>query len=55
MKFICKEFWSSLFGKQIDVLRTNHQCVYVLHDNRFRSVDFYQHLTDSGHGPEPRS
>lgn len=36
MKFICKEFWSSIFSKQIDVLRTNHQCVYVLHDNRFR-------------------
>ncbi|CAG0886221.1 unnamed protein product, partial [Cyprideis torosa] len=38
MKFICKEFWTSLFGKQIDVLRTNHQCVYVLHDNRFRHL-----------------
>ncbi|RWS28735.1 trafficking protein particle complex subunit 6B-like protein [Leptotrombidium deliense] len=36
MKFICKEFWSSLFKKQIDNLRTNHQGVYVLLDNKFR-------------------
>lgn len=36
MKFVCKEFWSSVFKKQIDNLRTNHQGVYVLLDNRFR-------------------
>lgn len=35
VKFICKEFWSSIFKKQIDNLRTNHQGVYVLQDNRF--------------------
>ncbi|XP_069764649.1 trafficking protein particle complex subunit 6b-like isoform X1 [Narcine bancroftii] len=36
MKFICKEFWTNLFHKQIDNLRTNHQGTYVLQDNRFR-------------------
>jgi hypothetical protein len=36
MKFICKEFWTSIFRKQIDNLRTNHQGVYVLLDQRFR-------------------
>lgn len=36
VKFICKEFWGSIFRKQVDNLRTNHQGVYVLQDNRFR-------------------
>lgn len=36
IKFICKEFWSAVYKKQIDNLRTNHHGVYVLHDNRFR-------------------
>ncbi|XP_071449847.1 trafficking protein particle complex subunit 6b [Hetaerina americana] len=36
MKFICTDFWSSIYKKQIDNLRTNHQGVYVLHENSFR-------------------
>ncbi|KAL5009014.1 hypothetical protein ScPMuIL_014595 [Solemya velum] len=36
MKFICKDFWNSVYRKQIDNLRTNHQGVYVLQDNKFR-------------------
>uniref|UniRef100_A0A4W3GHS7 Trafficking protein particle complex subunit 6B n=1 Tax=Callorhinchus milii TaxID=7868 RepID=A0A4W3GHS7_CALMI len=36
MKFICKDFWTSVFKKQIDNLRTNHQGIYVLQDNKFR-------------------
>ncbi|XP_005999220.1 trafficking protein particle complex subunit 6b [Latimeria chalumnae] len=36
MKFMCKDFWTHLFRKQIDNLRTNHQGTYVLQDNRFR-------------------
>ncbi|XP_062574620.1 trafficking protein particle complex subunit 6b-like [Saccostrea cucullata] len=36
MKFICKDFWNYVYKKQIDNLRTNHQGVYVLQDNRFR-------------------
>ncbi|ESN98876.1 hypothetical protein HELRODRAFT_155914 [Helobdella robusta] len=36
MKFICKDFWSVLFKKQIDNLRTNHQGIFVLQENKFR-------------------
>ncbi|KAB7506928.1 UNVERIFIED_CONTAM: hypothetical protein RMT77_008463 [Armadillidium vulgare] len=36
MKYICKVFWVSVFKKEIDNLRTNHQGVYVLNDNNFR-------------------
>ncbi|XP_055700855.1 trafficking protein particle complex subunit 6b-like [Phlebotomus papatasi] len=36
LKFICTDFWSSIYKKQIDNLRTNHQGVYVLQDNAFR-------------------
>lgn len=35
LKFICKEVWVSVWGKQVDNLRTNHRGVYVLHDNNF--------------------
>lgn len=35
MKFLCKDFWTNVFRKQIDNLRTNHQGTYVLQDNRF--------------------
>lgn len=38
MKFICKEFWSAIFHKQVDNLRTNHQGIYVLVDNKFRYI-----------------
>ena len=36
MKFICKNFWEQIFRKQIDNLKTNHQGIYVLTDNRFK-------------------
>ena len=26
MKFICKDFWTEVFSKSIDNLRTNHRC-----------------------------
>ena len=42
MKFICKDFWLAVHRKQIDNLRTNHQGVYVLLDNRFR---FLSHMS----------
>ncbi|ORZ39454.1 transport protein particle component, partial [Catenaria anguillulae PL171] len=35
VKFICKEFWTCVFGKQVDNLKTNHRGVYVLQDNQF--------------------
>ncbi|KAI3774741.1 hypothetical protein L1987_49303 [Smallanthus sonchifolius] len=36
IKFICKDFWSQLFKKQIDNLKTNHRGTFVLQDNKFR-------------------
>ncbi|KAK8504558.1 hypothetical protein V6N13_015021 [Hibiscus sabdariffa] len=36
IKFICKDFWSELFKKQIDNLKTNHRGTFVLQDNHFR-------------------
>ncbi|XP_054427928.1 trafficking protein particle complex subunit 6B-like [Pteronotus mesoamericanus] len=36
MKFICKAFWTTVFKKQIDNLKTKHQDIYVLQDNKFR-------------------
>ncbi|XP_003574081.1 trafficking protein particle complex subunit 6B [Brachypodium distachyon] len=35
IKFICKDFWSELFKKQIDNLKTNHRGTFVLQDNHF--------------------
>lgn len=35
MMFVCKDFWLAVFKKQVDNLRTNHQGVYVLQDNKF--------------------
>ena len=32
VKFLCKEFWIEVFGKQIDKLQTNHRGVFVLKD-----------------------
>lgn len=36
MKFICRDFWTAFYRKQVDNLRTNHQGVFVLQDNRFK-------------------
>ncbi|KAH9393367.1 PREDICTED: trafficking protein particle complex subunit 6B-like [Rhagoletis zephyria] len=47
IKFVCKEFWSAIFGKQADTLRTNHQGIYVLLDNQFR---FILKISDSQQG-----
>ncbi|KAJ0771267.1 putative transport protein particle (TRAPP) component [Helianthus annuus] len=35
IKFICKNFWSLLFKKQIDNLKTNHRGTFVLQDDKF--------------------
>lgn len=36
MKFICKDFWSTAFLKNIDKLQTNHRGTYVLSDTNFQ-------------------
>ncbi|XP_067412655.1 trafficking protein particle complex subunit 6A [Emydura macquarii macquarii] len=35
LKFLCKDLWITVFKKQVDNLRTNHQGTYMLQDNRF--------------------
>jgi hypothetical protein len=39
LKFLCTDFWSSIYKRQVDNLRTNHQGVYVLMDNDFRFLN----------------
>jgi hypothetical protein len=36
IKFLCKDFWSAVYNKNIDNLRTNHRGVFVLYDTNFR-------------------
>lgn len=38
IKYLCKEFWTAVFRKQIDNLKTNHRGVFVLTDNRFEPI-----------------
>ncbi|XP_051845372.1 trafficking protein particle complex subunit 6A isoform X2 [Antechinus flavipes] len=35
IKFLCRDLWGAVFGKQTDNLRTNHQGTYILQDNNF--------------------
>ncbi|KAL0587701.1 hypothetical protein ABG067_002720 [Albugo candida] len=46
IKFICKEFWISVFKKQIDKLQTNHRGVFVLQDFSFRWLSSFSASTD---------
>ncbi|KAH8170751.1 transport protein particle (TRAPP) component domain-containing protein [Sarocladium implicatum] len=46
IKFLCKDLWSLVFGKNIDNLKTNHRGVYVLTDNHFRP--FARMSTEAG-------
>jgi hypothetical protein len=39
MRFMCKDFWTHLFDKQIDRLRTNNKGVYLLHDINFKWIN----------------
>lgn len=52
VKFICKDFWESTFGKQIDVLRTNHRGLYVLTDNHFHWLASVSRTPHHAGGPE---
>ena len=36
IKFLCKDFWTSIFKRKVDKLQTNHRGVYVLQDYEFR-------------------
>ncbi|XP_014092395.1 trafficking protein particle complex subunit 6b [Bactrocera oleae] len=36
MKFICTDFWTLIYKKQVDNLRTNNHGMYVVQDRAFR-------------------
>ncbi|KAM9926970.1 hypothetical protein OXX59_002853 [Metschnikowia pulcherrima] len=38
MKFICRDVWRCLYGKQMDNLRTNHRGTFVLIDNKYKVI-----------------
>lgn len=44
MKFVCRDVWKAVYGKQMDNLRTNHRGTFVLVDNKHRLV---AHLSSS--------
>jgi hypothetical protein len=33
MRFICRQFWSALFGRHVGGLKTNHKVMTMIHDN----------------------
>ncbi|KAM5325807.1 trafficking protein particle complex subunit 6A-like [Glossophaga mutica] len=35
LKLLCKDLWVAVFQKQMDILCTNHQRIYILQDNSF--------------------
>jgi hypothetical protein len=41
VKFLCKDFWVSIFGKGIDNLKTNHRGVFVLQDNNCHWISLF--------------
>ncbi|GMH35612.1 hypothetical protein BSKO_03480 [Bryopsis sp. KO-2023] len=48
IRFLCKDLWAIVFGKQVDSLKTNHMGVYVLQDHHFR---WFQHISVEAAGP----
>lgn len=38
MKFICRDVWRQLFGKQIDNLKTNHRGTFYLFDYEYKPI-----------------
>ncbi|KAJ4823509.1 hypothetical protein Tsubulata_035181, partial [Turnera subulata] len=55
IKFICKDFWSELFKKQIDNLKTNHRGTFVLQDNKFRWLSRMSVEEDGAFSADPES
>uniref|UniRef100_A0A0N4ZYL3 Trafficking protein particle complex subunit 6B n=1 Tax=Parastrongyloides trichosuri TaxID=131310 RepID=A0A0N4ZYL3_PARTI len=43
MKFICRDFWSYVFSKQADNLKTNNQGIFVIFDNKFAFLINFSH------------
>ncbi|EJS41718.1 trs33p [Saccharomyces arboricola H-6] len=41
MKFICRDVWKQIFGKQIDNLKTNHRGTFYLLDYDYRPIQSF--------------
>lgn len=41
MKFVCRDVWKQLFGKQIDNLKTNHRGTFYLLDYNYRPIESF--------------
>lgn len=39
MKFVCRDVWRVLYGKQMSNLRTNHRGTFVLVDNSYKLIE----------------
>lgn len=38
LKFVCRDVWRALYGKQMDNLRTNHRGTFVLVDSNYKLI-----------------
>nr|CAX69609.1 Trafficking protein particle complex subunit 6B [Schistosoma japonicum] len=47
VKYVCTEFWSSVYHKQVDTLKTNYQDVYVLTVNEFQPLLKFESVPES--------
>eukprot|EP01132_Coremiostelium_polycephalum_P001392 gene1392-1759_t len=47
VKFICKVFWTAVFKKSIDGLKTNHKGVFVLTDTKFQWLTHLSYESNS--------
>lgn len=41
MKFICRDVWKQMYGKQIDNLKTNHRGTFYLLDYEYRPIQAF--------------
>ncbi|CAH8484330.1 unnamed protein product [Schistosoma haematobium] len=46
VKYVCTEFWSSVYHKQVDTLKTNYQDVYVLIVNDFQPLVKFESIPE---------
>ncbi|KAF6002604.1 Trafficking protein particle complex subunit 6B [Cyanidiococcus yangmingshanensis] len=47
LKVVCRDIWRTVFGKQVDSLKTNHRGVYVIFDASFRWLRYVHEMPDS--------
>ncbi|CUS22843.1 LAQU0S07e01376g1_1 [Lachancea quebecensis] len=41
MKFVCRDVWKQVFGKQIDNLKTNHRGTFYLLDYNYKPIESF--------------